>query len=95
MLSPVVELASKHYVKRYCESLYPPLNDFLNGSWITLKDVLPKAIENVLMVEGYEFADDIDSLSIELWVGFDGAGSYRQFQNKDIKINTKNMVSGN
>ena len=94
MMSPVVNMSSKHYLKKYCESLYPPLESFMNGKWIKLKDILPQSIECVLLVENYEMPADVDSLEIELWVGFDGAGSFRQFKHRDIKIDTRNLVSG-
>ena len=94
MFSPVIELASLYQIGLYTDTLYPKLHDFENGLWIDLPDVLPKSIETVLEVEGYEIPDNFESLDVDLWLGFDGAGSFRQFLFKDYSIDTKNMIQG-
>ena len=59
---------------------------------IEFSHAYPKSVLNILEYEDYD--SDCNILLINAWIGWDGAGSYKQFSNSDIDINTRNLING-
>ena len=84
--------APRNQVEDYAESLYSEMFEFCDGQMIEFTEAFPKSVLNILEYEDYQSESDI--LLINAWIGWDGAGSYKQFSNSDIDINTRNLING-
>ena len=76
----------------YARSLYSPVSEFENGLMVNASHAYPKSILNILEYEDYDSEES--TLFVNSWVGWDGAGSFKQFSNRDIDINTRNLING-
>ena len=84
--------APRNQIEEYAESLYSEMFEFCDGQMIEFSEAFPKSVLNILEYEDYDSESDI--LFINAWIGWDGAGSYKQFSNNDIDINTRNLING-
>ena len=67
--------------------------EFHDGQMVDFSHAFPKSVLNILDYEDYD--SECNVLLINAWIGWDGAGSYKQFSNSDIDINTRNLINGN
>ena len=67
--------------------------EFHNGQMVDFSHAFPKSVLNILDYEDYD--SECNILLINAWIGWDGAGSYKQFSNSDIDTNTRNLINGN
>ena len=67
--------------------------EFHDGQMVDFSHAFPKSILNILDYEDYD--SECNVLLINAWIGWDGAGSYKQFSNSDIDTNTRNLINGN
>ena len=85
--------APRNQIEEYAETLYSPISEFCGGQMIHIGHAFPKSIVNILEYEDYDC--DADTLFVNAWIGWDGAGSFKQFSNSDIDTNTRNLINGN
>ena len=48
----------------------------------------------MFILEYEDYDSEESTLFVNSWVGWDGAGSFKQFSNRDIDINTRNLING-
>ena len=66
--------------------------EFHNGLMIDFSFAFQQSVLNILDYENYD--SECNILLINAWLGWDGAGSHKQFSNSDIDINTRNLING-
>ena len=89
----MIDLILKHFSVALHHSFYT--DDFENGIWCDLEIILTKSMEEVLLVEDIE-PDQLPDmeLTVDVLLATDSFGSAKQFQNKDIDINSRNVNVG-
>ena len=94
LLSPAIEMPSRYKLDKYTKNLYPKVEKFMNGVWIELGPSIRTIFESILIVEDLDLEDE-QHLAADVLLGMDGSGSHKQFQNRDIDINSRNIMLGN
>ena len=89
----MIDLILKHFSVALHHSFYT--DDFENGIWCDLEIILTNCMEEVLLVDGIE-PDQLPDmeLTVDVLLATDSFGSAKQFQNKDIDINSRNVNVG-
>ena len=95
LMSPAIELPSRHQLDMFRQEFYPDLEEWENGSWHDLTKGLTTSFEEIFAVENFDdFTVPNNELHIDVLLGADGSGSHKQFQFKDIDVNSRNIIVG-
>ena len=87
-----VEVPSRYKLDKFRREHKPEIEDFLNGKWLNLYTALKSTL--IELFEVHKIKSDSDHLECWTDLGFDLSGSHKQFQFRDIHIDSTKIIYG-